>query len=163
MCGFAGELAANRAADFDAVEAMAQTMGARGPDGAGRWSMDGVALGHRRLKIIDLSSAGDQPMTDPKLGLTIAFNGCIYNHRELRRELEADGYRFFSASDTEVILKAYARWEMRAIRPTSRRRPGRGEAPPAEVAGLSLTAVDMAASLPDSLPGTYPPTQVNAA
>jgi asparagine synthase (glutamine-hydrolysing) len=110
MCGFAGELSAARPADVAAVERMADTMGSRGPDGAGSWTMDGIALGHRRLKIIDLSSAGDQPMTDAELGLTVAFNGCIYNHRELRRELEGDGYRFFSSSDTEVILKAYARW-----------------------------------------------------
>jgi asparagine synthase (glutamine-hydrolysing) len=110
MCGFAGELAAARAADVDAVARMAATMGSRGPDGSGSWSQDGVAFGHRRLKIIDLSSAGDQPMTDSELGLTVAFNGCIYNHRELRRELEGDGYGFFSTSDTEVILKAYARW-----------------------------------------------------
>ena len=82
----------------------------RGPDGAGSWSHDAVALAHRRLKIIDLSCAGDQPMTDPELGLTIVFNGCIYNHRELRAELERDGARFFSTSDTEVILKAYDRW-----------------------------------------------------
>jgi asparagine synthase (glutamine-hydrolysing) len=89
---------------------MAQTMGDRGPDGAGSWSHDAVALAHRRLKIIDLSCAGDQPMTDPALGLTIVFNGCIYNYPELRAELERDGARFFSTSDTEVILKAYDRW-----------------------------------------------------
>jgi asparagine synthase (glutamine-hydrolysing) len=110
MCGFAGELAPARGADVDAVERMAETMGSRGPDGSGRWWMDGVALAHRRLKIIDLSQTGDQPMTDPELGLTVAFNGCIYNHRELRRELESHGYSFFSTSDTEVILKAYDRW-----------------------------------------------------
>jgi asparagine synthase (glutamine-hydrolysing) len=116
MCGFAGELAAARAPDLGAVEAMADTMGSRGPDGAGRWSLDGVALSHRRLKIIDLSAAGDQPMTDSALGLTIAFNGCIYNHRELRGQLEGDGYRFFSTSDTEVILKAYDRWGRDCVR-----------------------------------------------
>ncbi|MGA9860074.1 MAG: N-acetylglutaminylglutamine amidotransferase [Solirubrobacteraceae bacterium] len=110
MCGFAGELAANRAADRAAVDRMADTMASRGPDGAGSWSLGPIALGHRRLKIIDLSAAGDQPMTDAELGLTVAFNGCIYNHRELRRELEGHGYRFFSTSDTEVILKAYAQW-----------------------------------------------------
>src|SRR5947209_6081456 len=110
MCGFAGELARARAADVEAVERMAQTMASRGPDGAGRWWMDGIALSHRRLKIIDLSESGDQPMTDAELGLTVVFNGCIYNHRELRRELEQLGYRFFSTSDTEVILKAYAQW-----------------------------------------------------
>jgi asparagine synthase (glutamine-hydrolysing) len=110
MCGIAGEIAFRAAADVAAVQRMADTMGSRGPDGAGSWSHDAVALGHRRLKIIDLSCAGDQPMTDPELGLTIVFNGCIYNHRELRAELERDGARFFSTSDTEVILKAYGRW-----------------------------------------------------
>jgi asparagine synthase (glutamine-hydrolysing) len=110
MCGIAGELAFGRAADIGAVQRIADTLAHRGPDGAGAWSHDAVALAHRRLKIIDLSSAGDQPMTDPELGLTVVFNGCIYNHRELRAELEDDGSRFFSTSDTEVILKAYRRW-----------------------------------------------------
>ena len=110
MCGYAGELARDCAADRAAVERMAQTMGNRGPDGAGSWWMDAIALGHRRLKIIDLSDAGDQPMTDVERGLTVVFNGCIYNHRGLRRELEGRGHRFVSASDTEVILKAYAEW-----------------------------------------------------
>jgi asparagine synthase (glutamine-hydrolysing) len=110
MCGIAGELAFGRIADVGAVQRIADTLAPRGPDGAGTWSHDAVALAHRRLKIIDLSSAGDQPMTDPELGLTVVFNGCIYNHRELRAELEDDGSRFFSTSDTEVILKAYRRW-----------------------------------------------------
>lgn len=116
MCGFAGELAAGRAADVDAVQAMTQTMGDRGPDGSGLWAHDELALGHRRLKIIDLSACGDQPMTDPVLGLTVVFNGCIYNHRELHAELEAEGHRFFSTSDTEVILKAYATWGRDCVR-----------------------------------------------
>jgi asparagine synthase (glutamine-hydrolysing) len=110
MCGFAGELAVGRAADQDAVERMAATMSDRGPDGQGSWAHDAVALAHRRLKIIDLTSAGSQPMVDSELGLTIVFNGCIYNHRELRAQLEGDGYRFFSTSDTEAILKAYDKW-----------------------------------------------------
>jgi asparagine synthase (glutamine-hydrolysing) len=115
MCGFAGELSADRPPDRDAVERMAATMSDRGPDGSGYWSHGAVALAHRRLKIIDLSAAGDQPMVDSELGLTISFNGCIYNHRELRRELEAGGYSFFSRSDTEVILKAYDRWGARCV------------------------------------------------
>jgi asparagine synthase (glutamine-hydrolysing) len=110
MCGFAGELAVGRAADRDAVERMAATMSDRGPDGQGSWAHDAVALAHRRLKIIDLTSAGSQPMVDSDLGLTIVFNGCIYNYPDLRAQLEGDGYRFFSTSDTEVILKAYAKW-----------------------------------------------------
>jgi asparagine synthase (glutamine-hydrolysing) len=110
MCGFAGEFAMDRRPDRDAVECMAETMGDRGPDGAGAWAHGQVALAHRRLKVIDLSSAGDQPMVDAGLGLTIVFNGCIYNHRELRRELERAGHRFASTSDSEVILKAHAQW-----------------------------------------------------
>ena len=69
-----------------------------------------VALAHRRLTIIDFSEAGAQPMVDSELGLSLVFNGCIYNYRELRAELESAGYNFFSHSDTEVILKAYHRW-----------------------------------------------------
>jgi asparagine synthase (glutamine-hydrolysing) len=110
MCGFAGEFSIDRRADRDAVERMAQTMGDRGPDGGGAWAHASVALAHRRLKVIDLSSTGDQPMVDAGLGLTIVFNGCIYNHRELRRELERAGHRFASTSDSEVILKAHAQW-----------------------------------------------------
>jgi len=91
MCGLAGEYATRRSPDRGAVERMAATMTDRGPDGAGAWSQGPVALAHRRLKVIDLSSKGDQPMVDAQLGLTIVFNGCIYNYRELRRELVARG------------------------------------------------------------------------
>jgi asparagine synthase (glutamine-hydrolysing) len=85
---------------------MGATMTDRGPDGSGVWSSGPIALTLRRLKIIDLSDRGAQPMVDPQLGLSITFNGCIYNYPELRRELEKnEGYRFFSNSDTEVLLK----------------------------------------------------------
>ncbi|HET8552966.1 MAG TPA: N-acetylglutaminylglutamine amidotransferase [Gammaproteobacteria bacterium] len=111
MCGIAGAI---RFDDRDPVLAgLTKTVAAmhrRGPDGDGLVAHGGVALGHRRLKIIDLSERGAQPMVDSELGLTLAFNGCIYNHRELRRELEGQGYRFFSSSDTEVILKGYHAW-----------------------------------------------------
>lgn len=110
MCGFAGEIARSRTADGTAVARMADCLEHRGPDGVGSWSQGPVALGHRRLSIIDLSHAGDQPMHDPDLGLTIVFNGCIYNYPELREELAGKGYRFYSHSDTEVILKAYREW-----------------------------------------------------
>src|SRR4051794_32368483 len=93
-----------------AVSAMCDQLQRRGPDGSGGWQSGPVALGHRRLKIIDLSDAGAQPMVDPELGLTVVFNGIIYNYRELRAELQASGHRFFSTSDTEVVLKAYAEW-----------------------------------------------------
>ncbi|MFO8074520.1 MAG: N-acetylglutaminylglutamine amidotransferase [Actinomycetota bacterium] len=111
MCGFSGEVRLDGGmASADAVARMAATMGDRGPDGAGLHAQGGVALGHRRLRIIDLSERAAQPMVDAELGLSIAFNGCIYNYPELRAELEAAGYRFFSSGDTEVVLKAYHRW-----------------------------------------------------
>jgi len=90
-------------------------MAPRGPDAAGVWSQGRVALGHRRLKIIDLSEAGAQPMVDSELGLAVCWNGCIYNYKQLRAELSELGYRFFSHSDTEVLLKAYHHWGDRFV------------------------------------------------
>ena len=87
MCGIAGEIAWGRGADLAAVAAMTDRLASRGPDSSGLWVRDGVALGHRRLAIIDLSSHGHQPMHDPELGLTVVFNGCIYNYPQLRKEL----------------------------------------------------------------------------
>jgi asparagine synthase (glutamine-hydrolysing) len=111
MCGIAGEVRNDgRLPDVAAVGRMVESMGSRGPDGAGVWSAGPIALGHRRLAIIDLSGRGHQPMVDTDLGLTVVFNGCIYNHRELRRELEAAGHRFASTSDTEVLLKGWREW-----------------------------------------------------
>ncbi|HET6529048.1 MAG TPA: N-acetylglutaminylglutamine amidotransferase [Actinoplanes sp.] len=111
MCGIAGEIRFDgQRADAEAVRAMLPCLESRGPDGEGFFARGPVAFGHRRLKIIDLSEAGTQPMTDDELGLTLVFNGCIYNYRQLRGQLEGYGYRFFSTSDTEVILKAYHRW-----------------------------------------------------
>ncbi|HET7369536.1 MAG TPA: N-acetylglutaminylglutamine amidotransferase [Gammaproteobacteria bacterium] len=111
MCGIAGAIRFDdRAGDLTGLTKTVAAMHRRGPDGDGLFAHGPVALGHRRLKIIDLSERGAQPMVDSELGLTLAFNGCIYNHRELRRELEGKGYRFFSSSDTEVILKGYHAW-----------------------------------------------------
>ncbi|MGE2717123.1 N-acetylglutaminylglutamine amidotransferase [Mycolicibacterium litorale] len=116
MCGATGEVRLDgRTPDIAAVSAMAETLTRRGPDGAGAWSQGRVALGHRRLKIIDLSEAGAQPMVDAELGLAIAWNGCIYNYQQLRDELSGHGYRFFSTSDTEVLLKAYHHWGDRFV------------------------------------------------
>ena len=128
------------------------------------WS---VALAHRRLKVIDLSGAGHQPMVDGALGLTIVFNGCIYNYPELRAELEAMGYAFFSHSDTEVILKAYARWGRMVRRAAdrdvllcdlrARQRPGRPRPRPAGVKPLYLAdtagALRFGSTLPALLAG----------
>ena len=89
---------------------MARSMAARGPDGVGVLQRGRVAFGHRRLRIIDLSEASAQPFEDTALGLMIAFNGCVYNYKELRAELEGKGHVFASQGDTEVILKAWAEW-----------------------------------------------------
>jgi asparagine synthase (glutamine-hydrolysing) len=94
---------------------MADAMERRGPDATGTWAQGRVALGHRRLRIIDLSEHGAQPMVDAELGLTVCFNGCIYNYEALRDELAGHGYRFFSHSDTEVLIKAYHRWGDRFV------------------------------------------------
>src|SRR3954471_15516148 len=111
MCGLSGEIRFDgRAADVAACGCVTEAMVRRGPDGSGMWARGPVALGHRRLSIIDLSAAGGEPMVDSPLGLTVAFNGCIYNYKDLRAELEGHGHRFFSTSDTEVIGKAYAQW-----------------------------------------------------
>jgi asparagine synthase (glutamine-hydrolysing) len=94
---------------------MNEAMAPRGPDGEGVVIHGKAGFGHRRLKIIDLSDRAQQPMVDAGLGLTIAFNGCIYNYPELRAELEAKGYAFFSTGDTEVILKAWHAWGERCV------------------------------------------------
>ncbi|MGT2427310.1 N-acetylglutaminylglutamine amidotransferase [Amnibacterium kyonggiense] len=111
MCGLAGELRFDgRPADAGAVTRMTSCLVHRGPDGEGVRAEGAAAFGHRRLAIIDLSPAGAQPMVDAETGATIVFNGCIYNHRELRDELRRLGHAFRSTSDTEVILKAWHEW-----------------------------------------------------
>src|SRR3954466_11559540 len=111
MCGLSGEITFDGSlADTGAVDRMVCALVPRGPDGQGSWSAGRVAFGHRRLSVIDLSTAGGQPMVDNELGLTAVFNGCIYDYQELRAELEGHGYRFFSTSDTEVLIKGYHHW-----------------------------------------------------
>ena len=111
MCGIAGEIRFDdHPASSAAIAAMTDRMAPRGPDGEGLFLQGRVALGHRRLKIIDLTERAQQPMVDNGLGLTIVFNGIIYNYKELMAELEAKGYRFFSTGDTEVVLKAFHAW-----------------------------------------------------
>jgi len=111
MCGLCGEIAFDGSpASVEAMQAMTGSMVPRGPDAGGIVARGQFAFGHRRLKIIDLSERGQQPMVDSELGITLVFNGCIYNHKELRAELEGKGYRFFSTSDTEVVLKAWHAW-----------------------------------------------------
>ena len=115
MCGICGEISFAGPADVDAVHAMNGRMLSRGPDAGGIFSQDNIALGHRRLSILDLTPTGQQPMIDPELGLAVVFNGCIYNFRALRDELSGLGYRFFSTGDSEVILKAYHAWGLGCV------------------------------------------------
>ena len=117
MCGATGEVRLDgRTPDVAAVSAMAEAMAPRGPDGAGVWSQGRVALGHRRLKIIDLSEAGAQPMVDADLGLAIALERLHLQLQEPARG--ADRARATGSSpprDTEVLLKAYHQWGDRFV------------------------------------------------
>ena len=120
MCGIAGIFGYRPEAppvSREELLAVRESMRRRGPDGEGLWvAQDGrVGLAHRRLSIIDVSDAGLQPMVDRVTGNQIVFNGEIYNHRKLRQELERDGTKFESGSDTEVILRLYARDGARAL------------------------------------------------
>lgn len=111
MCGICGEFRFDNAfPEKPVIQAMLQKLEPRGPDDEGYHSHGRLAMGHRRLSIIDLSQHSHQPMVDLELGLTIVFNGSIYNYPQLREELKAKGHRFYSSGDTEVILKAYAEW-----------------------------------------------------
>ena len=111
MCGICGELRLdNNHPDFAAVSRMTDALARRGPDHAGHFSDGPLALGHRRLAVIDLSEHSNQPLVDHELRLALVFNGTIYNYHELRAELSARGYHFFSDGDSEVILKAYHAW-----------------------------------------------------
>jgi asparagine synthase (glutamine-hydrolysing) len=89
---------------------MSAQLARRGPDSSGRYAAGPLAFGHRRLAIIDLSEHANQPMVDRELNLALVFNGTIYNYRELRTELQAKGYHFFSDGDSEVIIKAWHAW-----------------------------------------------------
>jgi len=105
MCGIAG--IAGKAGTLELVRQMTRLLAHRGPDGEGTFTSPGIALGHRRLAILDLSPAGDQPMTSRDGRFTIVLNGEIFNYLELKAQL---GGAFRSSSDTEVLLEACAEW-----------------------------------------------------
>ncbi|HLP97290.1 MAG TPA: N-acetylglutaminylglutamine amidotransferase [Sideroxyarcus sp.] len=111
MCGICGELRFDQSTpDMEALRRMTAKLARRGPDHEGFFDGGALAFGHRRLSIIDLTAHSDQPMVDDDLKLALVFNGTIYNYKELRAELVEMGYDFFSAGDSEVILKAYHAW-----------------------------------------------------
>jgi len=111
LCGIAGVLSPGGDPIRPSLQAMADSMTHRGPDDAGLTLLAAppaqAGFSFRRLAIIDLSPAANQPMVDPETGNVLVFNGEVYNYRELRKELAALGCRFRSESDTEVVLKAY--------------------------------------------------------
>jgi asparagine synthase (glutamine-hydrolysing) len=107
MCGIAGVVGAERAAPVSGVGPMVQRLAHRGPDATGERSFNGCSLGHTRLRIIDLSPLGDQPMSNEDGTVWAAFNGEIYNFGALRSQLRAAGHRFRSATDTEVLVHLY--------------------------------------------------------
>lgn len=110
MCGICGFTRTGAdPGDEGILKGMCDAMAHRGPDGEGRFVDAGIALGHRRLSLIDLEG-GDQPMVREGGAWAIVFNGEIYNYRELRTELEADGWAFQTKSDTEVLLTGYLAW-----------------------------------------------------
>ena len=116
MCGVAGLLHTDGvSASPVALQRMTDAIAHRGPDGQGHWVEGPVALGHRRLSIIDLSPAGHQPMVTADHRHVLSYNGEVYNFRELRAELEAEGCAFRSNTDSEVVLNALARWGTKAI------------------------------------------------
>ena len=110
MCGIVGVLALDGLADRYLVQRMSLTLRHRGPDADGLYTQGAVGLGFRRLSILDLTPAGDQPMRSADHRLALVFNGEIFNYVELRRELLALGHHFRSTGDTEVLLHAYAQW-----------------------------------------------------
>src|SRR5262249_14370639 len=119
MCGIAGILSLDGGpVDAAGLERASAAVAHRGPDDSGSWLDDGrrIGLAHRRLSILDLSSAGHQPFASDDGAVTLVFNGEIYNFLDLRAELEGLGHRFRSRSDTEVIVHAYLAWGTRCVR-----------------------------------------------
>ena len=111
MCGIAGFVHLDgRAADAAALTRMTASVAHRGPDGEGSFLDGPAAIGHRRLAIIDLSPAGEQPMHSKDGRFVLTYNGEVFNFKELRRELEAAGYAFTSRTDSEVVLHAFEQW-----------------------------------------------------
>jgi len=119
MCGITGFLDFNKKSALEMLRQMSATLHHRGPDDEGNEIIQhpnvAIGMGFRRLAIIELSSAGHQPMKSADGNFTIIFNGEIYNHAELRKQLEQEGLSFRSQSDTEVILQSFSRWGISCI------------------------------------------------
>ena len=116
MCGIVGQV------NFDGspvcpvlLKKMTDIISHRGPDGEGHWIEGNIGLGHRRLSIIDLSPAGNQPMVSNDQRFVLSYNGEIYNFKELRQELKEKSYSFRSHTDSEVVMNALAEWGSDAL------------------------------------------------
>jgi asparagine synthase (glutamine-hydrolysing) len=117
MCGIAGLLNLDGEPVSPVIlKRMTDAIEHRGPDGEGAWIEGNVGIGHRRLSIIDLSPLGHQPMISADTRFILSYNGEIYNYREIRSELEAEGYGFHSQTDTEVVLNALVAWGVKALK-----------------------------------------------
>ena len=111
MCGITGFINLDmQSAHLSTLKSMTDAIAHRGPDGEGHWVEENVAIGHRRLSIIDLSSAGNQPMRSFNKRYILSYNGEIYNFKEIRLDLQKLGYSFRSNTDTEVVLNALIQW-----------------------------------------------------
>ncbi len=113
MCGIVGIVRRDSPiteGDRRGIECVLDILRHRGPDGRGVWEKCGAILGHTRLSIVDLSEAGRQPFVSAESGIGLTFNGEIYNHKELRAELQRDGRSFTSRTDTEVALYMYEKY-----------------------------------------------------
>jgi asparagine synthase (glutamine-hydrolysing) len=116
MCGIAGLVdLRGREVRKEAIKSMTDAIKHRGPDGEGQWVHENVGLGHRRLAIIDLSDAASQPMLSKNGRFALTYNGEIYNYKEIRSELETLGARFYTQSDSEVLLNALIVWREKAL------------------------------------------------
>ena len=116
MCGIAGQINFNnKPVSSDILKGMTDAIAHRGPDGEGHWIEENIGLGHRRLAIIDTSSAGDQPMISADHRFVLTYNGEVYNFQELRTELKSKGYHFKSQTDSEVVLSALVEWKEEAL------------------------------------------------
>lgn len=115
MCGIAGYIG-NTERDHEIIRRMTDVITHRGPDSDGYYIGNGIAMGFRRLSIIDIESRGDQPIYNADRSMVITFNGEIYNYRELRKELREKGYIFTTETDTEVILHGYEEWHEDVLR-----------------------------------------------
>ena len=116
MCGITGQINFDgEPVSPDILKKMTDAITHRGPDGEGHWIEENIGLGHRRLAIIDTSSAGRQPMISADNRFVLTYNGEVYNYKELRSELKAKGYHFKSQTDSEVVLSALVEWSEHAL------------------------------------------------